>query len=564
MGESTFCNLRHVLAGGLLAVLCLAGSALAQPYSGASTSAPAYEHGVVLIQYDTGVYTAHLEALVDELLEKLPGGLGGFVGDQADVDILLRPVGVVDALLRTHGLPAAAVTARLDAHRTEAIDLGVEVDPHAVIARLKARPPAGILHAQPNFIYYPLQVSEKYATDQTSNPDPSRIWAWHLKAIQLRDAWDEVRDRAPDMASDAAPITIGVIDSGVDFSDPDLAEKKWRVTACKDENGAPTTCNGGRDFFSSTHDADPSPGFSKHGTEVAAMAAGEFNNGHGSFGVAQDVEIVGIRVSDAFSPTTLDMVRGVNFARHNQLDIINVSLSHFHRYQSCAEYSTTPGNSLLLEYQTLQSYPDGLFVLSAGNYGSESGGEDIVVLPADFAATVSLNGQQCWTGLDNVIQVGGTTLDAGNNIERIWNGTAYGSHIDIATGARQVPTSNLIASGTSFAAPQVAGVAALMLMVNPSLTPSELKTRLRASADILEAFDGLDAAGNVYAGEKNLADGRRLNAYRAVKRALGEATTQLDPLPSIVQIGDPFTSAFAPLVLREWGVKGDGRLGDRA
>ena len=130
---------------------------------------------------------------------------------------------------------------------------------------------------------------------------------------------------------------------------------------------------------------------------------------------------------------------------------------------------------------------------------------------------------------------------------------AYGSHIDIAAGAQDIPTLNSTVFGTSYAAPQVAGVAALMLMVNPDLTPSELKTKLRDSADIIEAFDGRDAAGSVDATEKNLADGRRLNAYRAVKLALGEATTQLDPLPAIIANTDPFT-ASAPLVLRERGL----------
>ena len=373
MRESTFCNLRHVLAGGWFAVLFLAGSALAQPHPGGAADAPAYESGVVLIQYDAGVYTAHLEALVDELLEKVPGGLGGFVGDQSDVDIVLRPVGVVDALLRTHGLPSAAVAARLDAHHLEAIELGAEIDPHDVIAQLKANPPAGALHAQPNFIYHPLQTSDAYATDQTTNPDPDRNAAWHLKAIQLRDAWDEVWDRAPVPASGAAPITIGVLDSGIDFSDSDLAGKKWHVTACLDENGAMTTCDGGRDFVAVPHDADPTPSFD-HGTWVAGVAAGEFNNGYASFGVAQDVELVGIRVHDVTDPfTTLNVVQGVNFARHNQLDIINVSLALYHTYRSCNAYSLTPANSLVVEYQALQDYPDGLFVMGAGNRSEESG-----------------------------------------------------------------------------------------------------------------------------------------------------------------------------------------------
>ena len=201
--------------------------------------------------------------------------------------------------------------------------------------------------------------------------------------------------------------------------------------------------------------------------------------------------------------------------------------------------------------------------MAAGNLPAKSGG-DTQHLPSDFATDLSIKGQQCWPGLDNVIQVGGTELDAVHNRERIrtnttsgitYPGTSYGAHIDIATGAGDIPTVQYTLSGTSYAAPQVAGVAALMLMVNPTLTPGELKARLRASADILETFDGLDAAGNVSATEKNLADGRRLNAYRAVKLALGETTVQLDPLPEIVANTDPFTSSLPPpLVLREHGL----------
>ena len=539
------------LTGGVLVIFFLAGSVLAQP----DPDAPAYELGVVLIQYDEAVYTAHLEDLLDDLLDKLPGGLGGFVGDQADVDIPLRPVGVVDDLLRTNGFPLAEVIARIDSLRTEAIDVGAEVDPHDVIDLLKDffqdKPLAGVLHAQPNFIYHPLQTSAAYTTDLTSDPDPSRTSAWHLKAIQLKDAWDEVWVRAQARPTGAGPITIGILDTGVDFSNRELAGKKWSKTN-----------NGGQGFVGFPDDVDPSPGpvapgsLGNHGTWVAGVAAGEFNNGYDSFGVAQDVELVSIRVYDPSLPlTTLDVVQGVDFARHNQLDIINVSLGRSRIYRRCTDYSLTSANSLslFLVYQALQAYPAGLFTTSAGNYPWESGGVDTVYLPGDFASDLSLKGQQRWPGLDNVMQVGGTELDQANNRERIWENTTYGAHIDIATGAKDIPTVDQTRSGTSYAAPQVAGVAALMLMVNPTLTPSELKAKLRDSADILEDFDGLDAAGNVSAMEENLADGRRLNAYRAVKLALGETTFQIDPLPEIVANTDAFTSA-APLVLREQGL----------
>ena len=162
--------------------------------------------------------------------------------------------------------------------------------------------------------------------------------------------------------------------------------------------------------------------------------------------------------------------------------------------------------------------------------------------------------------------MGGTELDLNDREDR-WGstyrislGTTYGAHIDIATGAWEIPIYEYTgsvwkSSGNSYAAPQVAGVAALMLMVNPALTPNALKARLRNSADILEDFDGLDAAGNLDATEKNLAGGRRLNAYRAVKLALGEVTVQTDPLPEIVWNTDAFTSSIPPpLVLWEHGL----------
>ena len=410
---------------------------------------------MVLIQYDEAVYTAHLDTLVEEL-RGAPDRL---------VNKLAQPVGVVHAALRAHGFPQAAVMERIDSPQTEAIDLGAAVDPHTVIARLKANPPAGVLHAQPNFLYHPLQVSADYTTDQTANPDPDRTKAWHLKAIQLREAWDVVWDSAPARPPGAGPITIGVLDSGIAFSDQDLAGKKRSVTACLDEDGTATTCDGGRDFVGTTHDADPTPNFSDHGSLVAAVAAGEFNNGQDSFGVAQDVELVGIRVFDTGSFTTLDIVQGVNFARHNQLDIINVSLGLRHTYQSCTDYSMTPANTLVVEYQALQDYPDGLFVVAAGNWFEESGGADIIVLPADFASAVSLGGVQCWAGLDNDA-ISSLILRAGYTVQVFRHSDFQGARLTYA-GPQAVDLTgtsldNQISSYKFYVTPETASAEALV------------------------------------------------------------------------------------------------------
>ena len=85
----------------------------------------------------------------------------------------------------------------------------------------------------------------------------------------------------------------------------------------------------------------------------------------------------------------------------------------------------------------------------------------------------------------------------------------------------------------------MAGVAALMLRVDPTLTPREIKEKIMESADIVT--DLYDA---------NVAGGRRLNAYLAVKAALGSTTAELDairldPLPEIKRGDDDFLESFA-------------------
>ena len=79
---------RCFLAGGLLVILFLAGSVLAQPTPGDPGAAPAYEMGVVLIQYDAAVYTAHLDAFSGGP----PGVPSGLVNETGRP---VAPVGVV-------------------------------------------------------------------------------------------------------------------------------------------------------------------------------------------------------------------------------------------------------------------------------------------------------------------------------------------------------------------------------------------------------------------------------------------------------------------------------------
>ncbi|MCE2507537.1 MAG: S8/S53 family peptidase, partial [Nitrosopumilaceae archaeon] len=279
------------------------------------------------------------------------------------------------------------------------------------------------------------------------------------------------------------------------------------------------------------------------------------------------VEIVGIRAFKllfGLEPAPLayssDVVEAINFARHNKIDIINLSIGIRDSFLNLSPYRNLGnncggfGDDEMAEYQALQDY-GGLALVAAGNDDVESGGADNrVFIPGDYSATVHINGEKCWDGLDNVISVGGTQLDSesgkeevlqlhegysfrvkiiddrlGGGNENDFVGTTWGNHITVAAPARGIPISDASGTGsctgTSCATAQVTGVAALMLRVNPDLTPGQIKQKIKDSADIVT---------DLY--DTNVANGRRLNAYRAVKAALPDSTSippQLDPLPKI-------------------------------
>ena len=561
-----------------------------------------YKLGEILIQYDETSFTSLVSEDESGSVE-VPGGL------LDTVDTAPAPIGVVNEFLQANGVQNPRVIQRITSLNVELVSIGEGMDPLTIIDRLKASPVEGVVLAQPNFIYQSLQSSS------TTGPDTRQNDAWHLKAIQLKDAWDFVADNPH---TDTGTVTIGVIDRGVDFTDTDLTNKKWTSTTCVDNAGATVTggCpHGGYDVYTNPHDNNPEPKqtngttdpYNTHGTEVASILAGEYNNTYGTVGVAQSVgtdsagaltfghaiKIVGIRFGENLPPTTpggrsipkgtsAEIIEGIDFARRNDIDIINLSLGMQLEPNSCGAFKYTlnplprPRTSQWLVYQALENYGSGdngrergLAIIAAGNDFVESGGHktgkdnNTIVFPADFASTVRMKNSlgfttECWSELANVISVGGTELNSQGD-EEIWyshydtveskeGGTSYGDHITITAPAQSIPTSLDVSAGTSFAAPQVAGVAALMLRVQPDLEPLAIKTRIKQSADELPNLRNTSVTTQM-SGIKtvNLAKGRRLNAYRAVVAALGQSTTQISPLPTISNTTNPLTTSLLPV-----------------
>jgi len=312
-------------------------------------------------------------------------------------------------------------------------------------------------------------------------------------------------------------IIVAVIDTGCDYTHPDLKKNIWinqkeseanGGIAGKDDDG-----NGyvddvyGYDFVSSDKTAarpgapgDPDPmDDGGHGTHCAGSIGASANDGQGIAGLNHNVKIMCVRFLGDNGGTSVDSFRAIRYARENGAHIMSNSWGG--------------GESSELFKSELRKIEDKgiLFVAAAGNNGTNN---DIKpYFPTNLSDT-EFRGRK----FRNVISVG-----ASDNMDTPADFSNYGSEsVDVfAPGVAIVSTYPVaitapgrqpyaIMSGTSMAAPYVSAVAALMLAANPALVgnPAEVIRLINETADVKEQLIG-----------KAKSNGR-INAYKAVTAQL--------------------------------------------
>ena len=384
--------------------------------------------------------------------------------------------------------------------RTWIVTLATGADAHAGARDLTRAQGGRVLHIYARVLDgFSFVGSEQAAAAMARSPRVARIEeARPVHAVEsvpngIRriDAWRAHEAGHTGRMADGTPVRIAVVDTGIKADHPDL---NANVASAEGTNcvtpGAPPNDDHG------------------HGTHVAGIAAAGFN-GQGVVGVATDARLVPIKVLDSTGyGTDAQVICGLDHAASLPGPVVvNLSLGEGNR-----PGETTCESSALHQAICDLTSQGVTVVAAAGNDGTDAA----AFVPASYdeviavSALADFDGQRSFAGCQSNFLEYGYQCD-----DYLADFSDYGAVVDVAApGVWINSTWNdggwRTASGTSMAAPHVAGVAALVLAARPSLTPAEVRSTLQATG---ECPDGTVANAPTCAGHGQWNVGSLFGSY---------------------------------------------------
>ncbi len=358
---------------------------------------------------------------------------------------------------------------------------------------------ASVAGIEPNFVR-----STSVLPNENNSPGRFKeLWGLHntgqvVGAAGLADA-DIDAPEAWDLSTGSSQVVVGIIDTGIDYTQPDLAPNMWKNPGEILNNGVDDDGNGfvddyyGYDFIN--NDSNPADD-NGHGTHVAGTIGAVGNNSVGVVGVNWNVKLMALKMMDATgngpASAQLAAVNYVTMMSQRGVNLVATNNSYGGGGYSTEELSAIAANGA-----------EGvLFAAAAGNAGRDND-----LTNPNYPSSYNL---------DNIIAVAAT-----NNQDQKPSWSSWGlTSVDLAAPGVSILSTTRnnsygYASGTSMATPHVAGAIALAAAYQPSATAAQIRTAMFDSVDKIAAMTG------------KVVTGGRLNAYKLLQKLAEGATVNV-------------------------------------
>ncbi|HTL39761.1 MAG TPA: S8 family serine peptidase [Methylomirabilota bacterium] len=358
-----------------------------------------------------------------------------------------------------------------------------------------------------------INLNDPFYTTDDSDIDSQ----WYLPKTKVPEAWN--------FSTGQSTVIVAVVDTGIHASHVELDDGRViagynAITGEEIPAGANSDDNG-------------------HGTAVAGVIGAIPNNKKGVAGINWHVELMPIKVLDKDGSGVSSVVaKGITWAADHGANIINLSMG-----------STGFKSDRSLSSAVAYAFNKGvLLVAAAGNDTAEHG------LNLDASPIYPVCSDN---GANMVLGVAATDIN-----DQKADFSDFGSNcVDIAAPGKKIltaaffpdrPSNNILVygSGTSLAAPIVAGIAALFKASNPNLSNVEIRNLIMTTADNVDAKNSTNCGGVSCAG---LLGAGRVNAYTYFSpKVIAEGSLLRDPLSDTVYIiSNTIKHAVYPLVFSE-------------
>ncbi len=369
-----------------------------------------------------------------------------------------------------------------------------------------------------------VEEDQRYFVDQSGGPihpsDTLFDQQWSIQKMGIPEAWKLVPENAKE-------VLVAVVDTGTSLQHPDLMKQIFQNPKEIAGNEKDDDQNGFIDDVMGWNfegkDSNAEDDFN-HGSHVSGIIGATQNNGLGISGISPKVKILPVRWMKNGSGYGEDAIAAIHYAVKMGARVINASWGGI-------------GYSKALEEAVREAESQGvLFVASAGN--GHSNNDEKPRHPANLR-------------FSNVISV--ASVDENDHLEKYSN---FGAKmVELAAPGKEIVSTMMnrqygAMSGTSMAAAEVSGVAALLLTINPKLTGQDIKRILMQTVQPVPELQGKTISGG------------RVDALRAAHLVMNEM--RLGKMGTLLNDSDLSPPLAQKLILKSGNLLKPDRVEDGA